>query len=131
MTWLSSRQRGSKLASILGSGDPVEFLHPLIRSAVEETLPQVTIGGLHARAARLLWSRGLPPDDVVQHLLAAPGSGDEQVSEFLTEQGVAAFDTGSMTLAQRLLRRALDEPAPIARRASLLVRLAQAEQALG
>ena len=118
-------------ASILAAGDPLEFLHPLVRSAVEETLPQVAIGELHAQAARLLWSRGAPPDAVAQHLLAAPGSGDEQVSEFLTEQGVAALDTGSMDLARRLLRRALDEPAPPARRASLLVRLAQTEQSLG
>ena len=61
VTWLSSPAARLEAASILGSGDPVEFLHPLIRSAVEETLPQVSIGGLHARAARLLWSRGCLP----------------------------------------------------------------------
>ena len=48
-------------ASIVRHGDPVEFVHPLIRRAVEAGLPEVAVGELHARAARLLWAHGEPP----------------------------------------------------------------------
>jgi hypothetical protein len=30
-------------ASVFRNGDPVDFLHPLVRSAVEKTLPQVMV----------------------------------------------------------------------------------------
>ncbi len=97
-------------ASVLSHGDPVEFLHPLIRAAAEKSLPAVAVGELHARAARVLWSSGAPPSQVVQHLVESPGSGDARVSGFLSEQGLAALESGSMAVAAQLLRRALDEP---------------------
>ena len=118
-------------ASILRGGDPVDFLHPLIRGAVEETLPEVSVGELHARAARLLWASGAPPDDVVQHLLASPGSGDAHVATFLGDQGEAALENGSVDVARRLLARALDEPVAHDQRDHLLVTLARAEHACG
>ena len=74
-------------ASIVRHGDPIEFVHPLIRRAVEAGMPEVAVGELHARAARLLWAGGEPPGSVAQHLVASPGSGDAHVSAFLADQG--------------------------------------------
>lgn len=125
-------QHASRLevASILQHGDPVEFLHPLLRAAVEAELPDVVKGELHARAARLLWLSGEPPESVALHLVNSPGSGDAEIAAFLTEEGEAALEAGSIALATQLLRRALDEPAPAGERPRILVALGRAEHAL-
>jgi DNA-binding CsgD family transcriptional regulator len=116
-----------EVASVFAHGDPVEFLHPLLRAAVEAELPDVMAGELHARAARILWSTGEDPGSVAQHLLAAPGSGDATVSAYLHEQGEAAFQAGSFALARRLLQRSLDEPAPVEQREETVLWLGRAE----
>lgn len=118
-------------ASILRHGDPVDFVHPLIRNAVEKTLPDVMVGQLHARAAAMLRADGAAPSAVSQHLLAAPGSGEAEIASFLIEQGRVALDAGSFAVARRLLRRAVEEPPAVADRDSLLVSLARAEHAYG
>jgi DNA-binding CsgD family transcriptional regulator/tetratricopeptide (TPR) repeat protein len=118
-------------ASVLRHGDPIEFMHPLIRAAVEETLTEVEVGDLHARAARLLRSLNAAPNALVQHLVAAPGSGDPDVSAFLLDQGLAALATGSVMVAAQLLRRALAEPAPVHTQPQILIALGRAEHAQG
>ncbi len=119
-----------EVASILQHGDPVEFLHPLLRAAVEAELPEVVRGELHARAARLLWLSREAPESVALHLVNSPGSGDDEVAAFLAEEGEAALEAGSIALATQLLRRALDEPAPPAMQPRILVALGRAEHAL-
>ena len=120
-----------EVASILQQGDPVEFLHPLLRAAVEAELPEVVKGELHARAARLLWFSGEPAESVGLHLVNSPGSGDAEVAAFLADEGQAALEAGSVALATQLLRRALEEPAPAEERPRILVALGRAEHALG
>ncbi len=120
-----------EVASILLHGDPVEFLHPLLRAAVEAELPEVVRGELHARAARLLWFSGEPHESVALHLVNSPGSGDAEVAAFLAEEAEAAFEAGSVALATQLLRRALEEPAPADERPRVQVGLGRAEHALG
>jgi DNA-binding CsgD family transcriptional regulator len=118
-------------ASVFRNGDPVDFLHPLVRSAVEKTLPQVMVGQLHARAATMLRATGASASTVTQHLVAAPAAGDADVARFLVEQGRAALESGSIAVARRVLRRALAEPIPADDRDALLVSLARAEHAYG
>ena len=120
-----------EVASILQHGDPVEFLHPLLRAAVEAELPEVVRGELHARAAKLLWFSREAPESAALHLVNSPGSGDDEVAEFLAEEGEAALEAGSIALATQLLRRALDEPAPPGMLPRILVALGRAEHALG
>jgi DNA-binding CsgD family transcriptional regulator len=116
-----------EVASVLAQGDPVEFVHPLLRAAVEAELPDVVAGELHARAARILWYAGDEPGVVAQHLVASPGSGDAAVSTYLCEEGQVALDAGSVEVASRLLQRALDEPAPPEQRDGILLWLGRAE----
>jgi DNA-binding CsgD family transcriptional regulator len=116
-----------EVASVFAHGDPVEFLHPLLRAAVEAELPDVVSGELHARAARILWYTGEDPGSVAQHLVASPGSGDAAVSAYLCEQGQSALEAGSVAVAKRLLQRALDEPAPPEQRDGILLWLGRAE----
>jgi DNA-binding CsgD family transcriptional regulator len=120
-----------EVASIFQHGDPVEFLHPLLRAAVEAELPEVVRGELHARAARLLWLSREAPESVALHLVNSPGSGDVEVAAFLTEEGEAALEAGSIALATQLLRRALEEPAPADQRPRISVALGRAEHSLG
>ena len=56
-----------------------------------------------------------------------PGSGDAAVSAYLCEQGQVALEAGSVEVATRLLRRALDEPAPPDQRDGILLWLGRAE----
>ena len=116
-----------EVASVFAHGDPIEVLHPLLRAAVEAELPDVVSGELHARAARILWYTGEDPGSVAQHLVASPGSGDAAVSAYLREQGQAALEAGSVEVATRLLRRALDEPAPSDQLDHILLWLGRAE----
>jgi DNA-binding CsgD family transcriptional regulator len=116
-----------EVASVWAHGHPVEFLHPLLRAAVEAELPDVMTAELHARAARILWESDEDPAVVAQHLMAAPRSGDAAVSAYLYDQGRAALEAGSVAVARRLLRRALDEPAPPEQRDALLLWLGLAE----
>jgi DNA-binding CsgD family transcriptional regulator len=116
-----------EVASILQHGDPVEFLHPLLRAAVEAELPTVVRGELHARAARLLWLSRESSESVALHLVNSPGSGDAEVAAFLAEEGQAALDAGSLALAIQLLHRSLDEPAGSDERPRILVALGRAE----
>jgi DNA-binding CsgD family transcriptional regulator len=116
-----------EVASVFAHGDPIEFLHPLLRAAVEAELPDVVSGELHARAARVLWYTGEDPGTVAQHLMASPGSGDAAVSAYLCEQGQVALEAGSVEVATSLLQRALDEPAPPEQRDGILLWLGRAE----
>lgn len=118
-------------ASVLSHGDPVEFVHPLIRAAVEETLTDVEVGDVHARAARLLWENGASAGEVVPHLIASPGSGDARVATYLMEQGRAALEVGAVAVAAQMLRRALEEPPGLEQRDSVLLLAARAERAVG
>ncbi|HET8666312.1 MAG TPA: AAA family ATPase [Nocardioides sp.] len=116
-----------EVASVFAHGDPIEFLHPLLRAAIEADLPDVVSGELHARAARILWYSGGDPGSVAQHLMASPGSADAAVSAYLCEQGQVAFEAGSIEIAIRLLQRALDEPAPADQRDRIRLWLGRAE----
>src|SRR5262245_46151381 len=120
-----------EVASILQHGDPVEFLHPLLRAAVEAELPDVVRGELHARAARLLLFSGEAPESVALHLVNSPGSGDPEVAAFLADEGEAALEAGSIALATQLLGQALEEPAGPEERPRILLALGRAEHALG
>jgi len=118
-------------ASVFAQGDPVDFAHPLIRAAVEETLMEVEVGELHARAARLLRDRDAPAGTVVPHLVASPGSGDALVTSYLVEHGETALESGAVAVAAELLQRALDEPPPAHELGRVLVLLGRAEHATG
>jgi DNA-binding NarL/FixJ family response regulator len=118
-------------ASVLSRGDPIEFVHPLVRAAVEETLTEVEIGDLHSRAARVLWENDASSGEVVPHLVASPGSGDAKVARYLTEQGRAALDAGAVAVAAQILQRALAEPPEFEQRGAVLLLTARAERGVG
>ena len=57
-------------------GEPLSFVHPLIRQAVERSISPLAWGQEHARAAQVLDGDGQPEEVVAPHLLAAPAQAD-------------------------------------------------------
>ncbi|MDQ4130992.1 MAG: AAA family ATPase, partial [Actinomycetota bacterium] len=110
---------------------PPRFAHPLLRTAAEGMLAPGERSRLHARAARLLQRRGASAERIAPHLFESEPRGDCQVVETLAEAARLARARGAPDVAAVLLRRALEEPPPAARRLELVFDLGSAERALG
>ncbi len=117
-------------AAILARTDPVAFPHPLVRTAVEQTVGPGGLGALHARAAHIL-ARDVSPSRVAQHLLVASPKGSAAVAELLMGEAQRGLESGSAVAAHRLLQRALAEPPPPEMRPAVLLALAESERAVG
>jgi DNA-binding CsgD family transcriptional regulator len=97
-------------AQILQQGEPVSFLHPLLRDAIHGDLPVGRRGALHLAAARVLDTEGAAPERVAGHLLLAQRSGDEWVVSRLRAAARAVMSRGAPGPAVTYLERALEEP---------------------
>jgi DNA-binding CsgD family transcriptional regulator len=111
-------------------GAEVEFVHPLVRTAIRGELAAGERGRLAAAAARELAAAGRVEQAAV-HLLDAAPDGEEPVLDTLLEAARLAAARGASDVAARLLARALREPPPLARRVEVLCRLGVAEARLG
>jgi DNA-binding CsgD family transcriptional regulator len=97
-------------AAVLTPGEPLEFVHPLVRTAIHEEMSGPHRAELHARAARLLCDEGSTPELVGRHLLGAAPRSDPWVVGRLREAATTATARGSPETAVTYLRRALREP---------------------
>ena len=115
---LADRLRG---ADVLAPGSVLEFAHPIVRTAVYESIPPGGRALAHAEAARLLERDGADPERIALHLLRSEPVGDARVVALLRAAAAAASGRGAPGTAADYLRRALDEPPePTARPAILL-----------
>ena len=110
---------------------PLDFVHPLVRSAVYSDLPPSKRSRLHSRAAMIMRAAGVAPDRLAVHLLALPPEGDVEVAEALIEAARAAAVRGSADTAIAYLRRALEEPPPDDARPAVLLELGSIESRAG
>lgn len=117
-------------AEILATASPGDFIHPIVRAAVYDALPQATRSLMHARAAALLAVDPAHADEVAAHLLRAPARGDADTVERLRSSAGAAIVRGAPEAAVDLLRRALAEPPGPAVRGAVLRELGLAEALL-
>jgi DNA-binding CsgD family transcriptional regulator len=111
---------------LFAPGEPLSFVHPLIRQAVERSISPLALGQEHARAAVVLDRDGQPEEMVAPHLLAAPAQADRRAVTILRGAARTALASGAVSSAVGLLRRALEE-GPREDRGDLLAELAQAE----
>ena len=111
-------------ARVLAPGRPLQFVHPLMRSALYGSIPANERSRVHARAARLLADAGVPVARVVPHLLAAEPVGDAGSVDLLCRASAAEPDPRRAALA---LQRALEEPPAPEVRSRVLLQLGQAE----
>ena len=115
-------------AHFLDDAPGLRFRHPLVRTAVQEGIPAIDRGRLHAQAARLLDERAAPAGRVASHLLASPARGDDEWAvERLRAAARAARAQGAPGHAVRLLGRALAEGLAPGPRVVVLRELGQVE----
>lgn len=97
-------------AEILRSAHPLEFAHPLVRSAVLTGVAPAQRALAHARAAQLLRRDGASLDEQAAHLLRAQPAADHAVVVDLRAAAGQALARGAPDAAIAQLRRALAEP---------------------
>jgi DNA-binding CsgD family transcriptional regulator len=118
-------------ADLLRRGDPLGFVHPLVRAAVYGGLPDPVRAETHRTAARLLTESGASIEQVCAHLLEAPAIGDDGAVDTLRIAARRALARGVPASAVRYLDRALREPPGIDARPGLLAELGHAEATAG
>ena len=112
---------------VLHPQPPLDFVHPLFRSAVYEAIAPLDRERGHAQAARLLTDAGADPERVAAHLLRTRPREDAQILVMLREAARRAASRGAAESAVAYLRRALAEPPSAPERGEFLLELGSAE----
>jgi DNA-binding CsgD family transcriptional regulator len=113
---------------LLRREDPLEFFHPVVRSAVYETLDVVQRDAAHRSAAQLLLQAGALPESAAGHLLRVAPQAYPFVVSTLRQAAGRALAQGAAEAAVGYLTRALKEQTDPAARAEVLVELGLAER---
>ncbi len=114
-------------AGILAARRPLEFVHPIVRTAVAEQLSPPARARRHLAAAHLLERDGGDAERLAPHLLAADARADPWVVGTLASAAGRSIARGAPDAAVRYLRRALDEPPSVDARPLMLAQLGRAE----
>ena len=104
-----------------------EVTHPLLATALYESLPLVARGELHRRAAQLLADNRAGAEEVGRHVMAAPALQDASWVDVLIEAAQVSAGRGAPGAAIRYLRRALEMAPDITRHWPLVVDLGTLE----
>ena len=97
-------------ARIVSGFDPLEFVHPLIATAVYRSIPPATRTAMHGRAAWAIARAGLGAAAASRHLLEVHPDDDQELVEQLREAAGQHLAVGAPEAARRCLERALREP---------------------
>jgi DNA-binding CsgD family transcriptional regulator len=119
--------RSLRRIDVLREGEPLAFVHPLVRSAVYDGLDPSERDHKHRQAARLQAGVGAASAYVASHLLATRPAGDGGLVAPLREAARQAMATGAPDVAAAYLARALAEPPDATERAAVLLELGTAE----
>jgi DNA-binding CsgD family transcriptional regulator len=113
---------------LLRREDPLEFFHPVVRTAVYETLDVVERDAAHRSAAELLLKAGAQPESAAGHLLRVAPQDDPFVVSTLRRAAERSLAQGAADAAVGYLSRALAEQIDPVARAEVLVELGFAER---
>ncbi|MFD7977387.1 ATP-binding protein [Streptomyces sp. NPDC059071] len=103
--------------------DTLEFVHPLIATAVYDAIPAATRVALHGQAAWCVVDAGLGPTAAARHLVETHPEGDPWVVRHLRAAAQETLRAGAPDTARRYLARALREPPDHDERAAVLFEL--------
>ncbi|MFK0119040.1 ATP-binding protein [Streptomyces sp. NPDC090994] len=116
--------RDDRILVASGPGDDaLEFRHPLIATAVYESIPDGLRRAMHGIAAQLVTDLGLGAAAASRHLLQVHPDDDEELVEQLREAAREHLAVGAPDAARRCLERALEEPPPPETHARVLYEL--------
>jgi ATP/maltotriose-dependent transcriptional regulator MalT len=119
------------VAAVLEPGEPLRFIHPIVRTAIYEDAPAGERARLHAAAADRLRAQHAAPQTIALHLLASAPAGDQGVVDALRAASTEALARGAPESAVRFLQRALAEPPDPERVAELALELGLAAELAG
>ena len=105
--------------AVTGAGT-LEFVHPLIATAVYRAIPSGVRVALHGQAAWCVIDAGLGPSAAARHLMETHPDGDTWVVHHLRAAARETLRAGAPEAARRHLARALREPPSPADRAAVL-----------
>ncbi|CAL9651207.1 hypothetical protein SUDANB140_06637 [Streptomyces sp. enrichment culture] len=88
----------------------LEFVHPLIATAVYNSIPDALRTAMHGIAAQLVTDSGLGAAAASRHLLQVYPDDDQEVVDQLREAAREHLAVGAPDAARRCLERALQEP---------------------
>ena len=118
-------------AVIVDPGEPLDFVHPIVRAAIYGAIPPATRGRLHRVAGILLHDEVAPLGVIGTQLLEASRTGDPRVVDLLRAAAAEASARGQPGVAAQLLERARAEPPANGARLEVLVELARAHATVG
>jgi DNA-binding CsgD family transcriptional regulator len=116
--------------NLIAESEPLEFVQPMVRTAVYHEIPSHQRARWHGRAAQLLDDEEAPTDEIAIHLLAVEPSGEAAVVGILCSAATGALAAGAPESAIQYLERALAEPPPARARVPILRQLGVAEASL-
>ncbi|MGC9537256.1 ATP-binding protein [Streptomyces sp. UG1] len=91
-------------------GGELQFVHPLIATAVYNSIPDALRTAMHGIAARVVTDHGHGAAVAARHLLEVHPDDDEELVEQLREAAREHLAVGAPDAARRCLERALLEP---------------------
>ncbi|WP_229898481.1 ATP-binding protein [Streptomyces finlayi] len=109
-----------------GTGDPdapLEFVHPLIATAIYRAIPDAFRVALHGQAAWCVVDAGLGSAAAARHLLETHPEADPWTVHHLRAAARETLRAGAPDAARRALARALREPPQTEERAAVLYEL--------
>jgi DNA-binding CsgD family transcriptional regulator len=116
---------------VLLAREPLRFVHPLVRHAVQSDIPASERATRHLEAARLLDRDGVEVEHVAAHLLVGRAQGDPWAVERLRRAAQVAVHRSAPRSAIPYLQRALQEPPERDLRIEVLLELGTAEATAG
>lgn len=112
-----------RAARVLTGSRTLEFVHPLIATAVYRAIPDAVRVALHGKAAWAVVDAGLGPTAAARHLLETHPEEDPWVVHQLRAAAREILRAGAPEAARSCLARALREPPPPGERAGVLYEL--------
>ncbi|MFI2203455.1 AAA family ATPase [Streptomyces sp. NPDC020192] len=88
----------------------LEFVHPLVATAVYTSIPPAVCTAMHGVAAQIISELGRGAAEAARHLLKVHPDGDEELVEQLREAAREHLAVGAPDAARTCLERALAEP---------------------
>ena len=112
-----------RAANVLAAEALLEFEHPIVRTAIYDSIPLGMRAMAHTSAAALLAADGADTELIGLHLLRSEPVADPGTVQRLRAAAASAAGRGAPDTAAGYLRRALAEPPSAADRAGLLLDL--------